>query len=85
LNPIYIYRPEILEALAAHGLCPSASTPPERLRNAVRDLYNYEIRRIRSALLSGAIARPDYAGHIIELRKRYWLLSIPTGMWTPSR
>jgi hypothetical protein len=77
----YAYHPEILDALARHGLAPQPATPPEQLRDAVRDLYKYEIKRIRAALLAGVIAKPDYAGHIIELRKRYWLLSVPTGLW----
>lgn len=77
----YSYHPEILDALAQHGLCPLTSTSPEQLRDAVRDLYKYEIKQLRAALLAGVILRPDYAGHVVELRKRYWLLSVPTKMW----
>ena len=79
--PHYAYHPQILDALAAHALRPLPSTPPDQLRDAVRDLYKYEIKRIRAVLLAGGIARPDYAGHIVELRKRYWLLSVPTVLW----
>ena len=64
-----------------HGLKPLQETPPGRLRDAVRDLYKYEIRRLRSELLAGHIRKPDYAGHIINLRKRYWLLSVPVELW----
>ena len=77
----YTYHPEILDALAHHGLCPRSSTPPNQLRDAVLDLYKYEIKRLRAAVLAGAIHRPDYAGHIVALRKRYWLLSVPTELW----
>jgi hypothetical protein len=78
----FVYHPEILEELARHGLHPLPSTSPEHLRDAVRDLYKYEIKRLRARHLAGDIARQDYAGHVIELRKRYWLLSIPTVRWT---
>jgi hypothetical protein len=77
----YTYHPEILDALAHHGLRPRPSTSPSQLRDAVLDLYKYEIKRLRAAVVAGAIRRPDYAVHIVELRKRYWLLSVPTGMW----
>ena len=79
---MYTYRPEILDTLAGHGLRPAPTTTPERLRDAVRDLYKYEIKRLRAALLAGRIAKPDYAGHVVELRKRYWMLSLPTALWT---
>ena len=77
----YQYHQRVLDELARHGLNPARHTPPERLRDAVRDLYKYEIRRLRSELLAGRIRKPDYAGHVIALRQRYWLLSIPTQLW----
>ena len=80
-----IYRPQILEELGRHGLAPAAGTAPGRLRDAVRDLYKYEIRKLRDRVISGEIAKQAYAGHIVELRKRYWLLSVPTHLWIESR
>jgi hypothetical protein len=77
----YRYRPPILAELARHGLQPRASTPPQFLRDAVRDLYKYEIKVLRSRLLAGRIERQNYAGDVIELRKRYWLLSVPLQHW----
>ena len=50
----YRYDDRILEALATHGLVPQSHTPPDVLRDAVRDLYKYEIRRLRASLLAGA-------------------------------
>lgn len=79
---MFTYHPQILDELAAHGLVPRADTPPQRLRDAVRDLYRYEIRRLRGRLIAGEIAKQDYVGHVVALRKRYWLLSIPTELWT---
>lgn len=81
----FVYHPEILDELARHGLAPLPSTSPEQLRDAVRDLYKYEIKRLRADHIAGLIAKPDYAGHVIALRKRYWLLSIPTAKWTTVR
>lgn len=77
----YDYHPEVLEALAGHGLRPSRETSPGVLRDAVRELYKYEIRRLRGDLLAGRILKPDYAGHVIVLRRRYWILSVPLELW----
>ena len=79
------YHPQILEELGRHGLVPSADTPPARLRDVVRDLYKYEIRRLRERAVSGDIPKREYAGHVVELRKRYQLLSIPTELWVESK
>jgi hypothetical protein len=71
----------VLDELARHGLQPLADTSPGRLRDAVLDLYKYEIRRLRRDLLAKRIQKRDYAGRVIELRKRYGLLSIPVELW----
>jgi hypothetical protein len=81
LTDTYAYHPHVLEELARHGLRPLPTTPPGRLRDAVRDLYKYEIKRLRSELLAGRIRKPDYAGCVIQLRTKYPLLSIPTELW----
>ena len=39
-----VYYQQILDELAGHGLIPRPDTPPQLLRDAVRDLYKYEIR-----------------------------------------
>jgi hypothetical protein len=74
-------HPSVVEELARHGLRPLPSSSPEFLRDAVRDLYLYEIRRLRSELLAGRIPKVDYANHVIELRRRYPLLSLPLERW----
>lgn len=80
------YRPEVLDALAGHGLVPKADTPPGTLRAAVNGLYRYEIRRLRRRLLGGEFPKSEYIGRVIELRRRYYLLSIPVEQWTvPDR
>lgn len=79
-----IYRQEILAELGRHGLIPASDTPPGRLRDAVRDLYKYEIRGLRDRVISGDIPKQEYAAHVVELRRRYWLLSVPTELWVES-
>jgi hypothetical protein len=75
------YLPHVLDQLGRHGLKPLPGTTPGRLRDALRDLYKYEIRRLRSALLARQFPRKDYAGFVLALRKRYWLLSVPIELW----
>lgn len=78
----YVYHPEVLDELARHGLRPLPGTPPQALRDALRDLYKYEIKRLRADLLAKRIAKTDYAGRVLELRRRYPLLSVPLQLWT---
>ena len=78
----YDYEPAVLDGLAGHGLKPLSRTSPQFLRDAVRELYRYEIKALRSALLAGRIPKAEYANHVIALRKRYWLLSVPLQLWT---
>ena len=78
----YDYEPAVLDGLAGHGLRPLPRTSPQFLRDAVRELYRYEIKALRNALLAGRIPKSDYANHVIALRKRYWLLSVPLQLWT---
>jgi len=75
------YPPELVEALQSFGLKPTARTPPLLVRDALNDLYRYEIRRLRQRLLDGEVAKGDYIGEVIVLRKRYWPLSLQPGHW----
>ena len=77
----YRYHPWALEALARHGARPSADTPPEQLHDFVNDLYRYELRRLRAALLAGAFPKTEYYGRVVALRQRYPLLSIKPSQW----
>jgi hypothetical protein len=78
----FTYRPRVLEELARHGLTPMSDTEPQQLRDAVRDLYKYEIKRLRAELLAGKFPKSEYAGRVIALRARYPILSLPTQLWT---
>lgn len=75
------YPETILAALAAHGLCPRPDTPPRVLRDAVNDLYRYEIRRLRDRCRAGEFPSTDLAAHVRRLRRRYLLLSTPLSRW----
>lgn len=80
--PTYRYRPQILEELATYGLVPRRDTSPERLRDHVRDLYRIEIRRLRDRCRAGEFSTRELPARVVELRKRYVLLSIPVARWT---
>ena len=77
----YTYRPRVLEELARHGLRPLPETDPQQLRDAVRDLYKYEIKRLRAELLAGKFPKNEYADRVVALRQRYSLLSFPVELW----
>jgi len=71
----------VLEALAAHGLRPRADTPLPLLREQINDLYRIEIRTLRDRCRAGEFPVNELAGRVVELRRRYLLLSIPLAQW----
>jgi len=75
------YRPEVLEQLLLHGVRPTPATPPEIVYGFVNDLYRYELRRLRHALVSGAIPKAGYYDRVVELRRKYPLESIKPELW----
>jgi hypothetical protein len=77
----YRYRPEVLDELLRHGVRPTAVTPPQFVALYLNDLYRFELRRLRARLLRGEVVRPEYAGHVIALRGKYPLLSLPVRLW----
>jgi hypothetical protein len=79
----YEYRPEVLDALVSYGVRPRPSTPPARVRDFLNDLYRYEIRRLKRRLLCGDFPQGEYSGRVVELRRRYSILSLPLQYWTP--
>ena len=76
-----LLKPEILDALAEHGLRPRPDTPAALLREQINDLYRVEIRRLRDRCRAGVFPVRELAPRVVELRKRYMLLSIPTAQW----
>jgi hypothetical protein len=75
------FRPEILEELARHGLRPGPDTSAARLREQINDLYRIEIRKLRDRCLAGEFPIGDLSRRVLELRRRYILLSIPIADW----
>jgi hypothetical protein len=75
------YRPEVVEALARHGVRPRPDTPPALVRAFLNDLYRWELRRLRDRLLAREFPRHEYARRVVELRRRYPLLSRPLEAW----
>ena len=79
---VYHYRREVLEALEAHGIRPTAATPPQLAHEYVSDLYRFELRRLRARQVRGDIPKQEYSRHVVALRKRYLLVSLPLRHWT---
>lgn len=75
------YPDEFRAALALFGLAPVDETQPSLVRDQLNDLYRFELRRLRSRLLAGSVARPQYLELVIALRKRYWPLTLPLPAW----
>ena len=80
----YRYRPEVLDALARHGIVPLQTSAPLFIRAQLNDLYRFEIRRLKAKLLRGDFPKADYIGHVLDLRGKYLLLSIPVDEWMVS-
>lgn len=76
------YHPEILEELARHGLKPKPDTRPALLREQINDLYRIEIRQLRDRCRAGEFPTQELPARVVDLRKRYLLLSVPLPRWT---
>ena len=77
----WTYPPELADVLLTFGLRPTGATPPSLVRDALSDLYRYELRRMRERLRAGEIPKPDYIDLVIVTRKRYWPLSLQLPAW----
>ncbi len=78
---MWSYPPEFLESLAGLGLAPTADTPPALVRDALNDLYRYELRAARDRLRAGGMETTEYLPLVVALRKKYWLLSLTVPAW----
>ena len=78
---LYVYPPELSEALLSLGLAPTPETRPALVREQVDDLYKHELRALRNRLLVGEFDRPSYVDRIVALRKKYWMLTLPLSAW----
>ena len=77
----YRYRADVLEQLERHGVRPTSSTRPELVHEFVSDLYRYELRRLRDRLLRHEFPKREYYGRVVDLRRRYRLISIRPQEW----
>ncbi|MSO84006.1 MAG: hypothetical protein EXQ53_12055 [Acidobacteria bacterium] len=75
------YRQAILDQLWAHGVQPTPATRPELVHEFVNDLYRFELRRLRDRLVRREIAKPDYHDLVVEIRRRYPVLSRKPPQW----
>lgn len=81
---MFRYRPDVLAELEKHGARPTPHTRPELVSEFVGDLYRYELRRLKERLVRREIPREGYSERVIELRRRYLLVSLPVRYWTVS-
>ena len=61
-------------------------TRPELVRDYVRELYKFEIRRLRDRMRRQEFAKAEYAGRVDALRRRYPVLALmPSELVEPDR
>ena len=77
----YAYRADVLEQLWRHGVHPTSATRPELVHEFVSDLYRVEIRGLRARLVRGDIPKAGYADRVVELRRKYSLISLKPHQW----
>ncbi len=72
----FTYRPGVLRELAKHGVSPTSQTDPQLVRDYVRDLYKYEIRRLKERMLREEFPRAEYSDRVDALRRSYPVLAL---------
>ena len=75
------YRADVLEQLWRHGVQPKPDTPPQLVRDYVRDLYRYEIRRLRERYLNREFPKAEYSQRVDQLRRAYPVLALRSWQW----
>ena len=55
----WVYPADLADALHGLGLAPRADTPPALVRDALNDLYRFELRRMRARLIRGEFERHE--------------------------
>jgi hypothetical protein len=77
----YQYKTFVLDGLWRHGVQPRSTTNPDLVHGFVSDLYRYELRRLRDRLRRGEIPKDGYSAKVVELRRRYPLVSLKAREW----
>lgn len=78
---MYRYKPSVLEQLRQHGLQPTPETRPEIPHEQLSDLYRFELRRLRDRLRRGEIPKTGYFDRVVDLRRKYPLISLKPAEW----
>jgi hypothetical protein len=78
---VYTYREDVIEQLWRHGVHPTSTTPPQLVHDFVNDLYRYELRTLKSRLVRGDIPKAGYYNRVVDLRRKYPLVSIKAQQW----
>ena len=71
----------MIEQLWLHGVHPTPQTRPELVHEFVNDLYRFELRRLRDRLVRKEILKVGYYDRVIELRRKYPLVSLKPAQW----
>lgn len=83
----YQYRPEILAELAKRGIVPKKTTPPDKVRALVGNIYVFEVRGLKvrheeKERILGPQPLEDYRRQVVALREQYQpLLGLPAEAW----
>lgn len=77
----FAYRADVLAMLAVHGVFPTSHTDPELVRNFVRDIYKYELRRLRDRYVAGGFPKREYWTRVDQLRRQYPVLGLRAHEW----
>jgi len=77
----YTYRADVLQAVQAHGVLPTSHTSPVLVRNFVRDLYKYELRKLRDRYVRQEFPKREYYTRVEALRNKYPVLALVARLW----
>jgi hypothetical protein len=72
----YRYRADVIAELWRHGIHPTPATNPQLVRDYVRDLYKFEIRRLRERYLRSEFSKGEYYSRVDALRRQYLVLAL---------
>lgn len=80
------FRADVNRVLATHGVVPTPGTDARMVREFLRDLYNFELRRAKfmrreAERIMGPQPLEPYRRQVEALKERYTILSLPVDRW----
>lgn len=78
----FAYEPAILAQLLTHGVRPLPRTRPALVFRFIGELYRYELRNLKRQRARGVFPAREYGARVLDLRRRYLLVSVPVTQWT---